>query len=66
VGVPRDRADVTGSIDAGVASLREHRACIDGLGSDFDPGEFLRNMSGFIGLAAGCDYAVGFRRYPMG
>jgi hypothetical protein len=28
--------------------------------------EFLRNMAGFTGLGAGCEYAVGFRRHPMG
>jgi 2-keto-3-deoxy-L-arabinonate dehydratase len=58
--------DVTGTIDAGVASLREHRAYLDGLGGDFDPDEFLRNMAGYVGLAAGCEYALGLRRYSMG
>ena len=56
---------VTDTIDAGVASLREHKAYLDGLGGDFDPDEFLRNMAGFVGLAAGCEYAVGLRRYPV-
>jgi LmbE family N-acetylglucosaminyl deacetylase len=65
-GNPTHFADVTGTIDAGVASLREHRAYLEGLGGDFDPDEFLRNMAGFVGLGAGCEYAVGFRRYPMG
>jgi LmbE family N-acetylglucosaminyl deacetylase len=65
-GAPTHFADVTGALDAGIASLREHRAYLDGLGGDFDPDEFLRNMAGYIGLGAGCDYAVGFRRYPMG
>jgi LmbE family N-acetylglucosaminyl deacetylase len=59
-------ADVTATIDAGIASLREHRAYIEGLGRDFDPDEFLRNMAGYVGMGAGCEYAVGFRRYPMG
>jgi LmbE family N-acetylglucosaminyl deacetylase len=59
-------ADVTATIGTGVASLREHRAYLDGLGNDFDPDEFLRNMAGYVGLAAGCEYAVGFHRYPMG
>jgi LmbE family N-acetylglucosaminyl deacetylase len=65
-GTPTYFVDVTATIDAGIASLREHRAYIDGLGTDFDPDEFLRNMSGYVGLAAGVEYAVGLRRYPMG
>ncbi len=65
-GDPTHFVDVTATIEAGIASLREHRAYIDGLGGDFDPDEFLRNMAGFTGLAAGCEYAVGLRRYPMG
>jgi LmbE family N-acetylglucosaminyl deacetylase len=65
-GNPTHFADVTGTIDAGVASLREHRAYIEGLGGDFDADEFLRNMAGYVGLGAGTEYAVGFRRYPMG
>ena len=63
-GVPTHFVDVTGTIDAGVASLREHKAYLDGLGGDFDPDDFLRKMAGFIGLAADCEYAVGLRRYP--
>ncbi len=50
--------DVTDTIDLGVASLREHRAYIEGLGTDFDPDEFLRNIAGYGGMAAGCEYAV--------
>ena len=65
-GNPTHFVDVTATIEAGIASLREHQAYIDGLGGDFDPDEFLRNMAGFTGLAAGCEYAVGLRRYPMG
>jgi LmbE family N-acetylglucosaminyl deacetylase len=63
---PTHFVDVTGTIDAGVASLREHRAYIEGLGREFDPDEFLRNMAGYVGLGAGCEYAVAFHRYPMG
>ena len=63
---PTHFADVTETIEAGVASLREHHAYIEGLGGDFDPDEFLRKMAGYVGLGAGCEYAVGFRRYPMG
>jgi LmbE family N-acetylglucosaminyl deacetylase len=65
-GAPTHFVDVTGTIDRGVASLREHRAYLDGLGGDFDPDQFLRDMAGYIGLGAGVEYAVGFRRYPMG
>jgi LmbE family N-acetylglucosaminyl deacetylase len=64
-GDPSHFVDVTDSIDAGIASLREHRAYIEGLGGDFDPDEFLRNVAGYIGMGAGVDYAVGLRRYPM-
>jgi len=63
---PTHYADVTATIDAGVASLREHRAYLDGLGREFDPDEFLRNMAGYLGMAAGCEYAVGFTRYTTG
>jgi LmbE family N-acetylglucosaminyl deacetylase len=63
---PTHFVDVTATIDAGIASLREHQAYIDGLGGDFDPDEFLRNMAGYVGLGAGCEYAVAFHRYPLG
>ena len=66
VGAPTHFVDVTDTIDAGVASLREHRAYLEGLGREFDPDEFLKNMAGYVGLGAGCEYAVPFRRYPMG
>src|SRR5262252_5660049 len=62
---PTHFVDTTATIEKGIASLREHKAYLDGLGGDFDPDEFLRNMAGFIGLAAGCEYAVGLRRYPV-
>jgi LmbE family N-acetylglucosaminyl deacetylase len=63
---PSHFVDITGTIDVGIQSLREHGAYITGLGRDFDPDDFLRNMAGYIGLGAGCDYAVALRRYPMG
>jgi len=65
-GTPTHFVDVTDTIDAGVASLREHHAYIEGLGREFDPDEFLKNMAGYVGLGAGCEYAVAFHRYPMG
>jgi len=64
-GEPTYFVDVTDTIDLGVASLREHQAYIDGLGREFDPDEFLRNMAGYTGMAAGCEYALGLNRYPM-
>src|ERR1039457_582603 len=39
-GNPTHFVDVTGTIDAGIASLREHRAYLGGLGGDLDPDEF--------------------------
>ncbi len=63
---PTHFVDVTATLEAGIASLREHAVYIEGLGRDFDPDEFLRNMAGFVGLGAGCEYAVGFRRYATG
>jgi LmbE family N-acetylglucosaminyl deacetylase len=63
---PTHFVDVTGTIERGIGSLREHRAYLDGLGREFDPDEFLRNMAGYVGLAAGCEYAVGLRRYTTG
>ena len=58
--------DVSASLDSGVASLREHRAYLDGLGRDFDPDDFLRSMAGFAGMAARCEYAVTFQRFAVG
>ena len=65
-GEPTHFVDVTDTIELGIASLREHQAYIDGLGRDFDPDEFLRSMAGYVGLGAGCEYAVSMHRYPMG
>ncbi len=65
-GEPTYFVDVSETIELGIASLREHAAYIAGLGQDFDPDEFLRKIAGYVGLGAGCDYAVGLRRYPMG
>jgi LmbE family N-acetylglucosaminyl deacetylase len=62
---PTHFVDVTGTIATGVASLREHKVYLEGLGSAVDPDEFLRDMAGFTGLAAGCEYAVGLRKYPV-
>jgi LmbE family N-acetylglucosaminyl deacetylase len=55
---PTHFVDVSETIGLGVASLREHKAYIEGLGTDFDPDEFLRDTAGFGGMAAGCEMAV--------
>jgi LmbE family N-acetylglucosaminyl deacetylase len=63
---PTHYVDVTQTIDLGITSLREHRAYIEALGTDFDPADMLRSMAGYVGLGAGCDFAVGMRRYATG
>ena len=65
-GRPTHFTDVTGTIEAGVSSLRAHRAYLDALGGDFDPDTFLRTSASATGSKAGCKYAVAFRRYPAG
>ncbi len=62
---PTHYVDVTGSIDRGVASLREHRAYIDGLGTDFDPDRFLRGFAATSGEPVGVPFAVTFRAYSV-
>lgn len=62
---PTHYVDVTRTIELGVASLREHRAYIDGLGTGFDPDDFLRNIAGLGGMAAGCDMAVLFQSFRI-
>ncbi|HEY2549765.1 MAG TPA: PIG-L deacetylase family protein [Streptosporangiaceae bacterium] len=57
-------ADVTETLDMGIASLRAHQVYLDALGGDFDPAEFLRTSTAGTGAAAGCQHAVAFRRYP--
>jgi LmbE family N-acetylglucosaminyl deacetylase len=65
-GNPTHFVDVTATIDAGVASLLQHEAYIQGLGGEFDADRFLKDMAGYIGLGADCEYAMSFHRYPMG
>jgi LmbE family N-acetylglucosaminyl deacetylase len=59
----RHAVDVTGFVDAGIASLREHRAYLDGLAAGTvgtDPDEFLRSMARATGSRFGGRPAVGF------
>ena len=59
--------EVTDTFDAGVASLRAHRAYIDGLGwADFDPAEFLEGVTRAAGSRLGVPHAVRFEVFPMG
>lgn len=62
---PTHAVDVGDTIGVGVASLREHAAYIDGLGSDFDPDAFLRGNARAAGKAAGCEYAATFQVYEL-
>lgn len=59
--------DITDTFDAGVESLRAHRAYIEGLGwADFDPAEFLEGLSRATGSRMGVPHAVGFEVFRMG
>ena len=59
---PTHFVDVTDTIDVGIASLREHRAYLEGLGGEFDPDAFLRDNAASAGKEAGCNLAVLFRQ----
>ncbi len=62
---PTHYVDVASSLDAGIASLREHRAYIEGLGTGFEPDRFLRDSASQAGTAAGCELAVLFREFGV-
>lgn len=62
---PTHFVDVADSIDAGVASLQEHRAYIDGLGSGFDPDAFLRGNAARAGEQVGVPAAALFTRLTV-
>ncbi len=64
---PSHYVDVTATIDAGVASLQEHRAYIEGLGwEDWDPREFLEGILRGGGQGLGVAFAAPFEVYPLG
>jgi LmbE family N-acetylglucosaminyl deacetylase len=59
--------DISATFDAGVESLRAHRAYIEGLGwEDFDPAEFLEGIARSSGSRMGVPLAVAFEVFPMG
>lgn len=62
---PTHFVDVGATIDTGIASLREHAAYLDGLGTDVDPDAFLRGNARAAGEAAGCEYATTFQLYEL-
>ncbi|MFF5260967.1 PIG-L deacetylase family protein [Actinomadura viridis] len=52
--------DVTGHLEAGIASLRAHKVYFDGLGADFDPREFLTGLVEPAGAEVGVTHAMPF------
>lgn len=57
--------DVGDSLAKGIESLEQHRAYIDGLGTNFDPGRFLTEMAEYGGTVAGCERAVLLQRFGV-
>lgn len=59
--------DITETFDLGVASLKTHRAYIEGLGWEhFDPAEFLAAGSQQAGARMGVTHAAAFEVFSMG
>jgi LmbE family N-acetylglucosaminyl deacetylase len=58
--------DVSAHVADGVASLREHRAYIEGLGqADFDPDGFIRGAARAAGEQVGVEYALPFELFEL-
>ena len=57
---PTHYVDVTGHLDAGIASLEAHKAYFAGLGQDFDPRAFLTGIVGRAGEQVGVTHAMPF------
>ena len=62
---PTHALDVTGFLDRGIASLREHRVYLDGLGATMDPDAFLRGNAEGVGRHLGVEHAVAFEIVPL-
>jgi len=63
---PTHAVDVTGFLDRGIASLREHRLYLEGLGGDMaDPDAFLRRAAEGVGARQGVEHAVAFEVVPL-
>lgn len=57
--------DITETFEAGVASLSEHRAYLDGLNFEIDPEEMLEGFGRAAGSRFGTRYAAAFEMYPL-
>jgi LmbE family N-acetylglucosaminyl deacetylase len=58
--------DVSGYLDRGIASLREHRLYLEGLGAGgTDPDAFLRGPAESTGLRQGVEHAIAFEVVPL-
>jgi LmbE family N-acetylglucosaminyl deacetylase len=62
---PTHALDIGAHLERGVASLREHRVYLEGLGGDFDPEEFLTSHARAAGARAHCQYAVAFEVFEL-
>jgi LmbE family N-acetylglucosaminyl deacetylase len=63
---PTHAVDVSGFLDVGIASLREHRMYLEGLGQDgTDPDGFLRAAAESVGARQGVEHAVAFEVVPL-
>jgi LmbE family N-acetylglucosaminyl deacetylase len=62
---PTHFVDLGAAVERGIASLREHRAYIAGLGYYFDPDAFLRGSARSAGEQVGCEYAATFEVYEL-
>jgi LmbE family N-acetylglucosaminyl deacetylase len=62
---PTHGVDVTEHLAVGVASLRAHRAYLDGLGREFDPDRFLSMVTAHAGPALGVRNAVALGRVQL-
>jgi LmbE family N-acetylglucosaminyl deacetylase len=62
----RHYVDVTGHLEAGIASLRAHQVYLDNLPGGFDPAGFLRGIAEETGERAGVAEAVPFELIQVG
>lgn len=63
--LPTHGLDVTGHLDAGIASLRAHQAYLDNLHGDFDPAAFLTRQAEDGGRRLGVEHAQTFEIFRL-